>query len=86
MYLYFPGWHRFVVVQSRLWMESALDWLQEFPGPLIVFRYEKVASDLARQLSRLLHFLGYPQASLSKARYIVHLIKGATEHKKLQIY
>lgn len=62
------SWNRFVTTQSRLWMESAMDWLQ-FGGPLLVMKYEVLATDLPGQLTRLLQFLGYhPSSSISRKR------------------
>jgi len=42
------------------WINSVINWLYVYNGPVLVVEYEEMKKDVAKQLQRMLNFLEHP--------------------------
>ena len=50
-------WQEFAVNKGKEWERMNMDWVQNFPGPLLVILYTDLVQDTERALRRILEFL-----------------------------
>lgn len=54
--IFFSEWKGFVTIKAKSWFELNKSWL-DFPGDLLILRYEDLKSDPINEIKSLLKFL-----------------------------
>lgn len=54
------GWDNWVTKGCSRWINSVINWLYVYKGPVLVVEYEGLKKDVAKQLRRMLGFLEHP--------------------------
>jgi len=53
-------WDTWVARGCSRWVNSVINWLYIYKGPVLIVEYEEIKIDVAKQLQRMLDFLEHP--------------------------